>query len=226
MKDKIDFFVDWLSNIETLDNRSLNMYQGSSVGAKLRRAQLSFYLKVMQEKKPTRLFVGEAPGRYGCLQSGIPFTDMNAAYSRKHIFFDGIKEYVEEYIDMNLDWILEEGLQRESTASIVWERLDQITMSRYPLMWNIYPFHPSTVQNLCPSDRRNRKPTQKECLQGIRVLEALLDCFDIKKIYAIGRTSERLLKPDFEDVQYIRHPSNGGITKFRESFNIIYKLNN
>ena len=67
----IDTFIDYLSHLETPDEMSLNMYKGNTLGAEVRREQPRFYLEAMRENNPSKLFVGEAPGRNGCLQSGL-----------------------------------------------------------------------------------------------------------------------------------------------------------
>ena len=94
------------------------------------------------------------------------------------------------------------------------------------LYWNIYPFHPSTVESayFSSDDRPNRKPTRVECEFGKRVLSILLGCFNINEIYAIGRIPEMVLKNECTDIKYIRHPSRGGANEFRKGFNEIYKI--
>lgn len=223
----IDTFIDYLSHLETPDEMSLNMYKGDTLGAEVRREQLRFYLEAMRENNPSRLFVGEAPGRNGCLQSGVPFTDLYTLYNNQHpSFFNGLKEHLDEVIGEEAMETLRYSPARESTSTIVWERLQNIKITNYPLLWNIYPFHPSTVSSgyLLPADRPNRHPSTEECRLGIQVLEALLDCFDIKQIYAVGRISEKWLKSGFPDVQYIRHPSMGGSSQFKATFNSIFQI--
>ena len=114
--------------------------------------------------------------------------------------------------------------QSESTARVVWERLDKIPKDCLPLMWNIYPFHPSTVEHtyFSSDDRPNRKPTRAEWEFGKRVLSILLDCFNINEIYAIGRIPEIVLKNEYSSIKYIRHPSRGSANEFRKRFNEIY----
>jgi uracil-DNA glycosylase len=56
---------------------STNIYKEDE--EKIRRKNLFFYLKKM-EGKPSCLFVGLAPGRLGCFQTGITFTDTSTFF--------------------------------------------------------------------------------------------------------------------------------------------------
>ena len=215
----IDTFVNTLALQNTPDVLSRNPYQGNSPEDIDKRNNLTYYLKKMQEFNPSCLFIGEAPGRWGCYVSGVPFTDENILLH--HDFFKPldctIKRRVAE--DSTIKPL------KENSATIVWERLDSIPVERLPLMWNIYPFHPSSVgsEHSEAVERPNRKPTNAECQVGGNILRMLLNCFEIKQIYAIGRTAETILMNDFPNIKYIRHPSMGGINEFRKGFNEIYR---
>ena len=216
----IESFVKTLAELSPVDNLSRNMYDGDTMGAKDRCDNLLYYLKIMQRLNPSRLFVGEAPGRLGCYLTGVPFTD---EYTMVHNpFFSNRTCLVQKLMSLG------QGVkpQSESTARVVWERLDKIPKDCLPLMWNIYPFHPSTVEStyFSSDDRPNRKPTSVECEFGKRVLSILLDCFNINEIYAIGRIPEIVLKNEYSGIKYIRHPSRGGANEFRKRFNEIYKI--
>lgn len=216
----IDTFVNALALQNAPDNFSRNPYQGNNPEDIDRRYNLTYYLKKMQELNPSCLFIGEAPGRWGCYVSGVPFTDENTLLH--HDFF--------KLLDCNIKRRFSEDSTikplKENSANVVWERLDKIPTRNLPLMWNIYPFHPSSVvsEYSAPGERPNRKPTHAECQVGRNILKLLLNCFEIKQIYAIGRTAEAILKNDFPDIKYIRHPSMGGINEFRNGFNKIYLL--
>ena len=213
-------FVDELSRMIPPDLMSRNMYQGDSTGAKDRRENLLYYLSVMQEMNPSRLLVGEAPGRMGCYLSGVPFTDEYTLVFNP--FFKNRRCMVQELMSLDEDV----RPQSEATARVVWERLDKIPPKDLPLMWNIYPFHPSTVESkyYFIDDRPNRKPTKIECEMGKDILTMLLECFDIKEVYSVGRTAESILKPEYPNIKYIRHPSRGGANEFRKGINEIYGI--
>ena len=60
---KIETFIEYLSQQVPPNENSLNMYKGESMANIQRRENLRAYLSIMQEIKPTRLFIGEAPGK-------------------------------------------------------------------------------------------------------------------------------------------------------------------
>ena len=216
----IESFVEKLAELSPLNQMSRNMYKGDTTGAMDRRGNLLYYLKLMQEMNPARLFVGEAPGRLGCYLTGVPFTDEYTMVNNP--FFRNRYCLIKELMSCDNDV----RPQSESTARVVWGCLDKIPKECIPLMWNIYPFHPSDVEDKYFSidDRPNRKPNRLECEMGKQVLMMLLDCFDIKEIYAIGRTSETILKNEYSCIKYIRHPSRGGANEFRKGFDAIFGL--
>ena len=87
--------------------------------------------------------------------------------------------------------------QNERTAPIVWECLSTISTDEYPLMWNIFPFHPSYVDSthMLAKERKNRKPDIRECELGTEILKELIDCFDsVHHFYAVGRVPWYKLK--------------------------------
>lgn len=207
----IDNFINYLTEFPTSDSRSLNLYNGNYKEAEMRRENLRFYLYKMKELKPTRIFIGEAPGHNGCFITGVPFTDELTINTNS--FFNG-----------NIKTPIGHCLHKEKTASVIWECLSIIPQEDYPLMWNIYPFHPSFVDScrLLPEERKNRTPSGQECNAGIQILERLLTLFDIKQFYAVGCISRDKLKSKYRDIQYLRHPSRGGANIFRKQFNDIY----
>ena len=210
---KIDDFIEYIASVSTPDKMSLNIYMGDSKEVEVRKELLRYYLNEMRKLNPTRIFIGEAPGHNGCFNTGVPFTDENTI--AHHPFFAGIRKILTTPTP-----------QKENTASIVWERLSIISLKDYPLMWNIYPFHPSIIDSshVLPEERKNRNPNGRECAQGKEILEKLLNCFNIQQYYAIGCRARDTLKSKYANIEYIRHPSFGGTNKFREGFNKIYKV--
>lgn len=209
----VDSFIDYISKLETPDLASLNMYHGSSKEAEVRRENLRFYLNEMKRIDPKYIFIGEAPGRWGCFLTGIPFTDENTMVNNP--FFKGECKLISEIIP-----------HKEASASVIWECLNRIEIEKYPLMWNIYPFHPSNVDSNCslPEERGNRPPSRQECDLGKDILKRLLSVFNIQCYYAVGCKSRDKLKAEYCNIQYIRHPSRGGANIFRGQFAKIYNL--
>lgn len=213
-------FIDNLASLNTPDDMSINMYHEDTKEAEDRRKNLLYYLETIKEINPTHLLVGEAPGRFGCYLTGIPFTD---EHTMVHIpLFQSLDCLVKEL--MELDSSIKP--QKEGTATTIWSCLSLLPHSSWPLMWNIYPFHPSSkpANYLSANDRTNRPPSPKELKLGLSVLKDLLQCFDIDKIIAIGRISESILKKEFPNISYIRHPAHGGTAKFKAGFNDIFQL--
>lgn len=209
----VDSFIDYLSKLETPDSMSLNQYYGKSKEAELKRENLRYYLYEMQRLNPQSLFIGEAPGRWGCFLTGVPFTDEYTIANNP--FFKGKCRFLSE-----------KSPQRESSASVIWGCLNNIPIDKYPLMWNIYPFHPSNVDFTHPTskERGNRSPNGKECNLGKEILKELLELYKIEKFYAIGCKSRDMLKPNYNNIEYLRHPSFGGANIFRERFFNIYNI--
>ena len=213
-------FIDYLASLDAPDDMSINMYHGDTEEAEDRRKNLLYYLEMIKEINPTHLFVGEAPGRYGCYLTGIPFTDEHTLVHNP--LFQSLDCLVKAL--MELDSSIKP--QREGTATTIWSCLTLLPHSSLPLMWNIYPFHPSSrpANYLSANDRNNRRPSPKELKLGLSVLKELLQYFNIDTIIAIGRVSEKVLKKEFPNISYIRHPAHGGTAKFKAGFNEFFQL--
>ena len=230
----IDYFVDEILAKSKAPEMSLNIYQlewknkENAKIAKVRRENLRFYLEEMKKLKPSYLFVGEAPGRWGCFQTGIPFTDIKIL--NEHQFFQKRKKLGElDYESNNL--LPKKETESEITSSDVWEQLNILLQKglKLPLLWNIYPFHPATKETCDETSadkRKNGHPTSKECNIGIKILFDLLECFNnIKKIYPIGKRASDTFQKKFLAVgNALRHPSYGGSEEFRKQFNEIYQI--
>lgn len=216
--------------------------------AEIRRENLKSYLKKIN---PSRLFVGEAPGRRGCFWTGIPFTDeLTISESLKsedeNAFFKKFEESDKEY---EFRIINNSKPSREwPTSSTVWECLTKLNQDQLPLLWNIYPFQPWGYGKICKNGNRNknnRPPEDIECQVGIGFLIKLLKCFFIKEIYSVGNKAKNTLnsKPALEALEklkktdekyknknielkigHIRHPANGGKDDFTDGFNEIYGI--
>lgn len=231
---KIDIFINGLAKIEP-PTMSLNIYKGGK-DTQIKKDNLKYYLMNLN---PTLLFVGEAPGRWGCFRTGIPFTDINTLAENN--FFEGRRKEKKDVCSYIASFNGKK-FRKESSSSVVWECMNDLYGPKYkarisfPLFWNIYPFHPSNVCNNCTfaEDRPNRAPNANERKLGMEILKGLLACFsDIKKIYAIGRKAEKTLKMQNDVSQlanrenkdiYIRHPANGGASEFKRQFSELYGI--
>lgn len=145
------------------------------------------------------LLIGEAPGYAGCALTGIPFTSEHLIASSIHPFLTALRPQLNHT-----------GTQTESSATMVWNRLACGT--RLPALWNAFPFHPHPPGN--PAG--NRKPTTTEAKFGATVLDYIIRILMPARVFAIGRVAEAAISTHFPHITapYIRHPSNGGHSKF------------
>ena len=243
MQKQIKDFVKYISDIETPDDRSINIYHGNSYDAKLRRKNLLTYLLKFTESRPDIVLIGEAPGIHGCGRTGIPFTDEYAMATEAFFEDEGFH---------NL------GLDRERSAAVIWNVLTK--RETIPFMWNIYPFLPlattctsqdmglpsasSSLSSGRPSASHrhnangsaplfsvhrpqrndfpgNRTPIAAEIELGRDIFMELLFIFHFNRFYAIGRKAYDALKEVIPDITYIRHPAHGGIKECTDALNLI-----
>ena len=90
----------------------------------------------------------------------------------------------------------------EATATIVRSALAELELEEETLCWNVVPTHPGTATS-------NRRPTRAEIADGARFLERLARG---RRLVAVGR-----LAASATGAPYVRHPSHGGATAFRET---------
>ncbi len=156
-------------------------------GAAIRAATLLAYLET--RSRPALLLVGEAVGYQGCRFSGIAFTSERALP-------------VSQWTSTRL------GGWQEPSATIVHAALKELGLEDRTILWNVVPFHPASGSPLS-----NRTPTMAERRAGTAWLDRLLAITQPGTVAAIGRVAEAALGPR---TPYLRHPSRGGATKFRE----------
>jgi uracil-DNA glycosylase len=89
----------------------------------------------------------------------------------------------------------------EATATIVHQVLAKLAIEGDVLLWNVVPTHPGTK-------RSNRSPTATEVQEAMPFLEEIVRG---RQPIAVGRLAHRVLGGP-----YVRHPSHGGATAFRE----------
>ena len=90
----------------------------------------------------------------------------------------------------------------EATATIVHRVLDELGLTDSVLLWNVVPTHPGTAT-------ANRAPTRREVEAGVPFAREVARG---RRVLAVGRIAEAAL-----DAPYVRHPSHGGATRFRET---------
>lgn len=178
--------------------------------------RLSHLKQYLSERKDADfLLLAEALGYQGGHFSGIPMTSERILLGKlKHKFinpehvFKGIEPY-----RTSLTSVKKDGFT-EPTATIVWEELVKSQLdTRNFIFWNAFPWHPYRPDTAMLS---NRTPSSEEIAEGIVVLRKLLKYAQKAKIIAVGKKAQSLLKKMGINAPQIRHPANGGATKFRE----------
>jgi uracil-DNA glycosylase len=99
----------------------------------------------------------------------------------------------------------------EPSATIVWKTLFSLGIVERTILWNAVQLHPHRLDNLWS----NRTPTPEEISLGEPALRVLIEAYPHAKVVAVGKNSERLLlEMGISMTGAIRHPANGGATKF------------
>ncbi len=179
----------------------------------IRLSQLKQYL--LERKNAKYLLVGEALGYQGGHFTGIAMTSERILLGKmehksitpKHVF-TGIEPQ-----RTSMPSIKKDGFS-EPTATIVWERLIKsgYDMNDF-IIWNAFPWHPYKPEKGVLS---NRTPSNYEFEEGKPVILELLKLVNFKRIIAVGEKSRIQLDQMGIDASVVRHPANGGATKFRE----------
>jgi uracil-DNA glycosylase len=89
----------------------------------------------------------------------------------------------------------------EATATIVHRVLAELDFEERVLLWNVVPTHPGTESS-------NRRPSRAEVEAGEPFARWLARG---RRVVAVGRLAEETLR-----APYVRHPSHGGVARFRE----------
>ena len=150
---------------------------------------------------PEFILAGEAPGYQGCRYSGIAFTS-------ERLLGEGVIPRIPA-VSGRL------SMRRlpfsEPSATIVWKTLFSLGIAERTILWNAVQLHPHRLDNLWS----NRTPTPEEISLGEPALRVLIEAYPHAKVVAVGKNSERLLiEMGISMTGAIRHPANGGATKF------------
>jgi hypothetical protein len=189
---------------------------GNGQGPKIRRLQLEAYLT--ERIVPCRtVLVGEALGYQGGHFTGIAMTSeriLMGGQSNRGILPQHVFKSVEPQRTSSAA-VKPMGFS-EPTATIVWGHLvDAGLDTRQFILWNAFPWHPFNAKKGMLS---NRTPTDTELNTGISILEQLLSLTGQVKMIAVGEKSMTVMHQAGIDAIKVRHPANGGATKFRIQF--------
>lgn len=173
--------------------------------AAIRRANLKAALEAVARAAPAGhprvLVVPEAPGPWGCRFSGIPFTNERQLVD-PDFPVDGrpsSRQFAETGEPI-----------KEYSGSIYWDAMLP-HWGRF-WTWNAVPFHPHKDGQPLTI----RTPTVREIRRWHGVLRALVLILEPAAVVAVGRKAEGALQAIDADPVYVRHPSQGGATLFRE----------
>lgn len=205
--DRIRLFIDKLSK-EVSTPELTNVYFPEIPQSEICRENLYNYLQRIQNNNSKIMLIGEAPGYHGCRLSGIAFT------CEENFTEDIIPGIMGK--DLGYKIFSDGKPEKELSASIVWPKLKEWYMLHgcVPLLWNICPFHPHKKNDV----KSNRTPQKEEIERGIKYFLELVDIFNIQHIGCIGRESFNAIEAMNlnTSLEYLRHPSCGGIKKFRK----------
>jgi hypothetical protein len=166
-----------------------------------RRENLRAYLSCYDTSPPLFLLL-EAPGPWGCRFTGVPITS-EAQLLDPDFPIDGRRTSRDD------------DPHTEYSASIFW----RVLRPYFPhfFVWNSLPLHPHD-----PGEPLSiRTPRRTEVREWKPLLTALLDTLQPDRIVGVGRKAERALTEAGADPTYVRHPSQGGATKFEAGMNEI-----
>lgn len=205
--DRIRHFIDKLSR-EVSTPELTNVYSSEIPQSEICRENLYNYLQRIRNDNSKVMLIGEAPSYHGCRLSGIAFT------CEENFTEDIIPGIMGK--DLGYKIFSDGKPEKELSASIVWPKLKEWYMLHgcVPLLWNICPFHPHKKNDV----KSNRTPQKEEIERGIKYFLELVDIFNIQHIGCIGRESFNAIEAMNlnTSLEYLRHPSCGGIKKFRK----------
>lgn len=174
-----------------------------------RRENLRAYVEA-RVRSARVMLMGEAPSHRGCRFTGIAFcSEVELLHKRDLVARRPLALTSRDAAAKP---------QRERSAAVIWDEIDRAGVAYEVLLWNAFPWHPYREPDEILS---NRKPRIAEVEQGREALRALLGCFSHRlEIFAVGKVAEDALArwEEVECAGYIRHPSQGGESRFREGF--------
>ncbi|MGZ5081413.1 MAG: uracil-DNA glycosylase [Usitatibacter sp.] len=182
-----------------------------------RRENMAAYLEA-RKRSARVLLLGEAPSHRGCRFTGISFcSEVELAHKRSLV--------AHRPLEMTSEASRAKPM-RERSAAIIWDELERAGCAHEVVLWNAFPWHPYRAHAPSADDgpsgpSSNRKPTRGEVEQGRAAFDALLGCFTRPlEVFAVGKVAEEALRrwDEAKCSGYIRHPAQGGESRFRAQF--------
>ncbi len=218
----IDAFIDRLAAIAApagCANPYGTYIQGVDIAPEapgIRRRQLRAYLTRRQDTARLML-VAEAPGYQGARFSGIAMTCERTLLGQKsgvppEAVLGDVPAARTSHPDMGRNGPEAAHGFSEPTASIVWRELVALGLTDRAVLWNVFPFHPHRPD----APLTNRTPSYAEVAAHLDIIADLHAAFAPARVVCIGNTARDHLRPLYPDLPALRHPANGGASKFRD----------
>jgi hypothetical protein len=183
---------------------------------RLRRENMKAYVAA-RARHARVMLLGEAPSHRGCRFSGIAFCSEVELSQKKDLVARAPLALTSR----------DAGTKpmRERSAAVIWSEIERAGKPYEVVLWNAFPWHPWLAEGGAkdgpcgPSS--NRKPRLTEVAHGRAVLDAFLRCFTHRlEIFAIGKVAQDALArwDEAPCAGYIRHPAQGGESRFRAGF--------
>lgn len=177
----------------------------------IRNQNLYNYFKSFS-KKPGVVLIGEAPGPWGCRFSGIPFTGERQLLMKELPFSGNQSSRNKPKIEVR-----KATPYVSNSARIFWGVMKQYHPKFF--VWNCVPIHPYKHNNMLSV----RTPTSKEVKNYSILLSEILSILKPKHIVAVGKKAEFSLSQLGIPCTYVRHPSQGGATKFKKGIAKVFR---
>ena len=189
LTDTLTSFLDDLAAYQTPNTTNLYLPCGAAnCHAEQRRINLTLYLSHFLLAGCATLLIGEAPGYKGCRVTGVPFTSEYIIENNRR-FREQFPQIVHQYRPNE-----EFGTgKKESSATCVWQTLEQVKSIPLPCCWNIFPLHPYDPEDTTKGIWSNRTPTHQEVKDSSAFTRRLIELLHPQQIIAIGNTSFRKL---------------------------------
>ena len=187
----------------------------------IRKRHLRHYLKT-RVRTAKYLIIGEAVGYQGGHFSGIPMTSeriLLGFQENRGIHSEDVLPGLEPQRTSKPEK-MPHGFT-EPTATIVWGTLLNAYLGPTEFaLWNAFAWHPFDPRKGMLS---NRKPKAKEMAYSSHILAQFVTLFPDTTIIAMGKVAEEWLNK-LEIVCYpVRHPAQGGASKFRNQLSRLLK---
>lgn len=211
-----DVFTERVFTIPSTD-KLFNQYKDNDSrvdqpnAADIRRHNLLNYFKSFR-KLPSVVLIGEAPGPWGCRFSGIPFTGERQLLNHELPFigYQSSRNKPKLNVRKSTPYV-------SNSARIFWS-----VMKKYHpqfFVWNCVPIHPYKHNNMLSV----RTPTSKEVKNYSILLSEILSILKPKHIVAVGKKAEFSLDQLDIPCVYVRHPSQGGASKFKKGIAKVFR---